>query len=244
VTILSKLKLIFKKTEEKDLKILQGLKSILGYSPRNYALFRLATIHSSAAPTNAQGLKESNERLEYLGDALLGSVVAEYLFKKFPFKNEGFLTEIRSRIVNRESLNQIGKKIGLEHIIQFNKKNSSPHKSIYGDTLEAIIGAVYLDRGYIFCRKFILEKLLEPHYDIDQIVKSNPNAKSKIIEWAQKENKELEFETIDVQTTFNRKEFTVRILVENEPLSTGYGSTKKKAEQDAAQKSCEALNLE
>lgn len=244
MSFLSKLKLSFKKTEEKDQEILQGLKSILGYSPRNYNLFRLATVHSSVALTNVQGVKESNERLEYLGDAVLGAVVAEYLFKKFPFKNEGFLTDIRSRIVNRESLNQIGKKIGLEHIIQFNKKISSPHKSIYGDTLEAIIGAVYLDRGYIFCQKFILEKLLDPHYDIDQIIRSNPNAKSRIIEWAQKENKELEFETIDVQTTFNRKEFTVRILVESKPLATGYGSTKKKAEQDAAQKSCEVLNLE
>jgi len=244
VSILRRLKLQFGKTEEKDKRVFQYLKSIIGYSPRNYDLFKLATIHASAAKTNIQGIKESNERLEYLGDAVLGSVVAEYLFKKFPYRDEGFLTEIRSRIVNRESLNQLGKKLGLQHIIEYNRKITSPHKSLYGDTLEALVGAVYLDRGYTYCRKFIQQKLLEPYYNLDEIIKTNPNAKSRIIEWAQKANKQLEFETIDIQSHFNRKEFTVRIAVDSEPMSTGYGSTKKKAEQDAAQKSCEALNLE
>ena len=244
MSFIGRLKLHFGNTPDKDQRVVHYLKSIIGYSPRNYNLFMLATIHSSAAKSNAQGIKESNERLEYLGDAILGSVVAEYLFKKFPYKDEGFLTEIRSRIVNRESLNQLGKKLGLENVIEVNKKISSPHKSIYGDTLEAIIGAVYLDRGYTYCNKFILQKLLEPYYDLEAIIKSNPNAKSTIIEWAQKENKEVEFETIDVQSHLNKKEFTVRVLVDGKPLSTGYGNTKKKAEQNAAQKSCDTLNLE
>ena len=152
MSIISRLRLQFKKKGEREKEILKNLKSILGYTPRNFNLFKLAIIHASAAETNVQGLKESNERLEYLGDAVLGSVIAEYLFKKFPFKNEGFLTDIRSRIVNRETLNQLGRKLGLEHVIEFNKKIASPHKSIYGDTIEAIIGAVYLDRGYEFCK--------------------------------------------------------------------------------------------
>jgi ribonuclease-3 len=243
VSLVRRLKLHFGNTNEKDRRIVRYLKSIIGYTPRNYNLFKLATIHSSAAKANHQGIKESNERLEYLGDAILGSVVAEHLFKKFPFKDEGFLTEIRSRIVNRESLNGLGRKLGLENIIEVNRKVSSPHKSIYGDTLEAIIGAVYLDRGYSYCQKFILQKLLEPYYDLSEIVKANPNAKSTIIEWAQKEGKEVEFEIMDIQSHLNRKEFTVRVLIDGEPLSTGYGNTKKKAEQDAAQRSCNALNL-
>ena len=244
MSIVGRFKALFRKQTEKDQRVSRYLKSIIGYSPRNYSLFKLATIHASAAKANSQGIKESNERLEYLGDAILGSVVAEYLFKKYPYKDEGFLTEIRSRIVNRESLNQLGKKLGLQHIIEVNKKIPSPHKSIYGDTLEAIIGAVYLDRGYLYCQKFILQKLLEPYYDLEQIIKTNPNAKSTLIEWAQKENKEVEFETVDVQSHFNRKEFTVKVIVDGEAISVGYGSTKKKAEQDAAQKSCDTLNLE
>ena len=119
---------------------------------------------------------ESNERLEYLGDAVLGAVVAEYLFNKFPFKDEGFLTEVRSRIVNRENLNRLAKKIGLAEIIEYTghlRKNSQSFKSIYGDALEALIGAVYLDNNYNYCRKFILKKLIIPHIDLDQIVNTD-----------------------------------------------------------------------
>ncbi len=227
-------------------KLKSAIRSIVGKSPLNLDLYILATRHVSVAKENSNGFKESNERLEYLGDAILGAVVAEYLFKKFPFQDEGFLTEIRSRIVNRESLNTLGRKIGLDKLIEFdsNRKTNLSHRSLHGDTMEALVGAVYLDRGFTDCKRFIIKKLLIPYYDLEQIVKNNPNYKSRIIEWAQKESKSVEFKLLDIQNLRHHKEFIVQLLVDGEPLGKGYGSNKKKAEQNAAQKSCEMLNLD
>lgn len=229
----------------KNKRLISAVKTIVGKKPINVEIFELATRHASAAKTLKSGFRESNERLEYLGDAVLGTVIAEFLFKKYPFKDEGFLTEIRSRIVNRESLNDLGKKIGLDVLIEYdaNRKNSLSHRSIHGDTLEALVGAVYLDRGFRFCRKFVIKKLLLPYFDLDQIVKNNPNNKSLIIEWAQKENKEVRFEVVEIKNKRHFKEFTVQVFVDDQPVGKGYGTSKKKAEQDAAQKSCEFLNL-
>jgi ribonuclease III len=229
----------------KDQKLAGAIKIIVGSLPRNISLFKLALKHSSIANQKAEGYKESNERLEYLGDAFLGAVIAEYLFKKFPYKDEGFLTEIRSRLVNREALNNLAVKVGIPKIIEFDtsKKTSLSHKSIYGDTLEAFVGAVYLDRGFEFCRKFILSKLILPHFDIDQIVQNNFNYKSIVIEWAQKESKEVRFEIIEEKGNSHFKEFTAQVFINDEPLSIGHGYSKKKAEQNAAFKSCEKLDI-
>lgn len=229
---------------ERDLSV--SIKNIVGKRPLNISLYRLSTQHRSIAKPNAKGVRESNERLEYLGDAVLGVVVAEYLFKKFPLKNEGFLTEIRSRIVNRDALNQVAKKIGIANIVEFNsnKKNRLSYKSIYGDTLEALIGAVYLDRGYKFCRKFILRKLIIPHYDLAEIITINTNYKSMIIEWAHQTNKEIEFKITESKGSNHQKEFTADLLIESEIVASGSGLSKKKAEQLAAQKTCEILEIQ
>jgi ribonuclease-3 len=206
-------------------------------------LYRLATVHSSIAKENGTGYKESNERLEYLGDAILGAAVADFLFKKFPFKPEGFLTEIRSRIVNREALNLLARKIGVANIVQFDQKNAHLQQVILGNTLEAIVGAIYLDKGYIRTKKFVIDKLINPNYSVDDLVNSDSNFKSKIIEWAQREGKDVKFEILNVKKGRNHKEFTAQVLVDNEAKGTGYGNSKKKAEQDAAFKTCEMLNL-
>jgi len=217
---------------------------MVGSKPLNISLYKLAFSHSSLAKTNDSGYKESNERLEFLGDAILGSIVAEYLFKKYPFKDEGFLTEMRSRIVNRESLNLLGRKIGLANIVAFDaqSKARSP-KSIYGNALEALVGAVYLDRGYIFCNKFIIKKLLIPHFDLDELINTDTNHKSKIIEWAQRENKTVAFDIINIKTVGNHKEFTANVLIGKEMMGEGFGSNKKKAEQAAAAKACGNLDI-
>lgn len=243
VSLLNKFN-FFKKRSGSELQKKNYLKTLIGYSPRNPKIFLLALVHTSAAITNSRGLKESNERLEYLGDAILGSIVAEYLFKKFPYKDEGFLTEIRSRIVSRESLNQIGRKLGLMHVIKLDKNINVPHSSVYGDTLEALIGAVYLDRGFTVCRKFVLGRLIEPYFNLEELVNSGQNSKSRIIEWTQKENKKVLFDTINMKDIKNRKEFTVQLIIDNDIVATGYGRTKKKAEQDASQKAIEKLNLD
>ena len=184
--------------------------------------------------------------MEYLGDAVLGAVVADYLFKKYPLKSEGFLTNIRSRIVSRESLNQIARKMGIQNMILLDKiKNARMHKSIYGNTLEALIAAVYLDRGYRYCWKFIMKKVILPNVDIKDLVETDVNFKSKIIEWVQKGGKEIEFDTIDIENNAqNVKQFTVNLIIDKEVVSVGYGTTKKKAEQDASFKACQKLDIQ
>ena len=223
--------------------LIAAIQNIAGFTPSNLELYRLATVHSSIAKENGTGYKESNERLEYLGDAILGAAVADFLFTKFPFKSEGFLTEIRSRIVNRESLNLVARKIGVANIVQFDPKNSHLQQVILGNTLEAIVGAIYLDKGYLRTKKFVISKLISPHYDVDDLVNSDSNFKSKIIEWSQREGKDVRFEIVNVKKGRNHKEFTSQVLVDNEVKGTGYGNSKKKAEQDAALKTCEMLNL-
>jgi len=235
---------ILKKGNSKaDQKLVTAIKNIAGITPSNLALYRLATLHSSISKENGTGFKESNERLEYLGDAVLGAAVADYLFKKFPFKDEGFLTEIRSRIVNREALNLLARRIGVANIVQYDSKNSHLQQVILGNTLEAIVGAIYLDKGFLRCKKFVIDKLIAPNYDLDALINSNPNFKSKIIEWAQREGKDVKFEILDVKKGRNHKEFTARVIVNSEPMGTGFGNNKKKAEQDAALKTCEMLNI-
>jgi ribonuclease-3 len=231
---------------EKDKQLYFAIKRMTGFPPVNLELYRLATIHSSVAREIELGVKESNERLEFLGDAVLDMVIADYLFKKFPYKDEGFLTEIRARIVNRERLNSLAKKIGIDRITRFEqeKNHKRAYKSLYGNTLEAIIGAVYLDLGFRLCRVFIVNKLVIPHLDIQKIIKNNPNYKSKIIEWSQKENKELSFEIVEVTGENHHREFTAQLEIDNEVVSKGNGFSKKKAEQDAALKACELLNIE
>lgn len=234
---------ILRSKSESDTKLIAAIRNIAGFTPSNLELYRLATLHSSIAKPNSKGLKDSNERLEYLGDAILGAAVADYLFKKFPYKDEGFLTEIRSRIVNREALNLLARKIGVGNIVQFDNKNLHLQQVILGNTLEAIVGAVYLDKGYLRCKKFVIDKLIAPYYDLDEVVNSNSNHKSKLIEWSQREGKVIRFEIVEVKKAKNRKEFTAQVMIDNEAKGTGYGNNKKKAEQDAAFKTIELLQI-
>lgn len=231
-----------------DKRLARSIRRIVGRSPSNLAPYRLATQHVSVAKKNQHGVRESNERLEYLGDAVLGMVVAEYLFKKFPFKDEGFLTEIRSRIVNRESLNQLARKIGVNDIIEFDEGNPPrrrsrlSHKSIAGNTLEALVGAVYLDQGFKAARRFILKKMLVPHFDLSSVVENDTNYKSKVIEWAQKHNRAVRYEVVETRGGNQYKEFITQLLLDEEPISTGSGYSKKKAEQRASEKALSVLN--
>ncbi|WP_194774156.1 ribonuclease III [Pararhodonellum marinum] len=230
---------------KKEKRLASDIKMMVGRKPLNLSLYKLALKHSSAAEELKNGIKISNERLEYLGDAVLGTIIAEYLFHKFPYRDEGFLTETRSRIVNREALNQVGLKIGLSKLMQseISIKGLHAHKSIYGDTLEALVGAVYLDRGYGFCRRFVIKRIMMNHFDLDNIISTTINFKSKVIEWAQKENVEVDFQLKSVSGGQRFKEFLVELWIKGEKFTEGKGSTKKKAEQEAAQNACEKLNL-
>jgi ribonuclease-3 len=231
-----------KSNSKADKKLITAIQTIAGFRPSNLGLYHLAAKHSSTSKEN-NGFRESNERLEYLGDAILGATVADYLFKKYPFKDEGFLTEIRSRIVNRESLNNLARKIGVGAIVQYDQKNTQLQQVILGNTLEALVGAVYLDKGYLRCKKFVLDKLIQPYFDLEVVINSNSNHKSKLIEWIQRHNKAIRFEVLTIKKNRNTKEFSAQIFIDEQPFGLGYGYTKKKAEQDAAQKTCELLNI-
>lgn len=231
--------------DEREKFLKKSVKHLIGTSPSNLQLYRLAFLHSSASRESiAKSYKESNERLEFLGDSVLGMITASYLFKKFPFKDEGFLTEIRSRMVSRESLNILGRKIGLDKIIEHENQNRAAlsRSSMYGDALEAFIGAVYLDKGFAFTQNFVIRKILTQHFDLDLVVQNNPNFKSILIEWSQREGKRITFEVGEDGHNHN-KEFTASILLNNEKIAEGKGYSKKKAEQTAAMKACEFLDI-
>lgn len=220
-------------------KLRQSFKIITGLSPVNIELYKRAMRHSSVASVTSKGIKDSYERLEYLGDAIIGMLVAEHLFAQYPFEEEGFLTVIRAKIVNRESLSRLAHKIGLKELVQFNQGTRS-HKSVYGDCMEALIGAVYLDHGFHACKKFVIQKLIKPHFDLEELISTTTNYKSKLLEWSQKSNKDLRFEIIDEED----RKFTAQVFLNDEPKAMGFGFSKKKAEQDAARKTVEELNLE
>lgn len=223
-----------------DKKLYLSLKNLLGFYPNNISLFKLAFTHRSAAVEVKDGVKISNERLEYLGDAILGAVVAEFLFKKFPFKDEGFLTEMRSRMVSRENLNKLAVKMGISNLIESNL-GGSRQKSMYGDGFEALIGAIYLDLGYNSTKRFILNRIIRNHIDLDQIQAMDNNYKSRLLEMAQKQKKELRYEIVDEVMQRKVKHYIIAVYYDGEMLGQGMDIAKKKAEQIAAQKSIEIL---
>ncbi|MCF8365603.1 MAG: ribonuclease III [Bacteroidales bacterium] len=206
-------------------------------------MYKLAFLHRSVA-IEANGHKLSNERLEYLGDAVLSSVVADYLFKKFPYKDEGFLTEMRSKIVSREQLNKLSRKLGLDQFIQSNQDSKSFFRSMEGDAFEAFIGAIYLDHGYNFTKKIIVNRIINVHFDIDELVNTEVNFKSKLIEWSQKERKEVNFNVVTEIGSGNGKQYIVEIRVDNDTCATGQDYSIKGAEKIAAEKAFSTLHLE
>ena len=231
--------------DEREKFLKKSVRHLIGANPSNLQLYRLAFLHASASKESvSKSYKESNERLEYLGDSVLGMITAAYLFKKYPFKDEGFLTEIRSRMVSRESLNALGRKLGLDEIIEFEsqKRTILSRSSMYGDALEAFIGAVYLDKGFKFTQQFIIKKIFTQYFDLETVVQNNPNFKSILIEWAQKEGKKTQF-SLEEEGLHHNKEFTAFVLIEGEKIAEGKGYSKKKAEQTAAMKACDVLGL-
>lgn len=216
---------------------MRQVRSITGFLPRGPFLYRLAMRHSSLVTTRKYSHMECNERLEFLGDTILDSVVSEYLFKLFPSQPEGFLTEMRAKIVNRRSLNDICKKIKLDSLVQYNtSRKGQVNKSMYGDALEAFIGATYMDRGYKRTRRFIIQKILLEHIDLTQVEDTIINFKSMLLEHVQKEKMEaLAYELVSERGEGNDKFFRVQVKIGKKVLGTGEGKKKKVAEQSASQ---------
>ena len=228
----------------KDKRLATSIQLILGSKPFNLALYRLALTPAGLGEETDKGFRKSNERLEFLGDAILGAVIAEHLFKKYPYRDEGFLTETRSKLVNRETLNEVGIKIGLKKTLQqvVDNRQFVANKSLYGDILEAFLGAIYMDRGYAFTKKLILQRILI-HLDLEGMVTTVSNHKSKLIEWSQREGNQVEFQVVHFSSNQRYKEFVVAVVVKGEEVAQGKGETKKKAEQEASKNACEKLQI-
>jgi ribonuclease-3 len=222
------------------------MRNLLGFVPGNIKLYRMAFRHRSVAIILKNGTKNSNERLEFLGDAVLGAVIADELFKRYPYKTEGFLTEMRSKIVSRVNLNQLAKKLGLDELIEYdNRIVNFPTKqsSLLGDAFEALIGAIYLDKGYEFTHNFLLMRIIKPHIDILTLENTETNYKSKLIEWCQRQGKDILFEIVPNGEGESMKLFTVNALVDGENKGVGRDYNKKNAEKLAAEKACEGLGI-
>jgi ribonuclease III len=222
----------------------RNLISLLGYYPGNMALYDLAFVHRSASVLLENGTSLNNERLEFLGDAMLDAVVAEFLFEYYPDKNEGFLSTMRSKIVKRKHLNSLAIKLGFEKLIVSNSFNNNGGKHICGNAFEALIGAIYVDRGYNVTRKFIINKILNTQIDLEELERTESDFKSRIIEWAQKTRTEIKFEIEEEYTGKDHAPiFISRILVTNQLTGEGKGTSKKEAEQNAAERAFNAISL-
>jgi ribonuclease III len=213
---------------------------LIGYQTTKMVLFHTAFNHRSLK----ENPSENNERMEFLGDAIISSVVAEYLFKKYPYKGEGFLTEMRSKMVNRQQLNHIAIQMGLKKMTRFNKLDGGLKSSqIFGNTLEALVGAIYLDKQYNFTKKWIIEKMIQPYLFMDELEQIDINIKNKIIGWALKQGKQIDFVLADEQLEGRRRLFTINIVIDGEVITSQKGFTKKDASQIAAQKAIEILQI-
>ena len=213
---------------------------MLGYTPGNVSLYKTALTHRSVKETS----DENNERLEYLGDAILSAIVADYLFKRYPYKEEGFLTEMRSKMVNRQQLNDIAVKMGLKKITVYNKSDASLKVSqIFGNTLEALVGAIYLDKGYKKTAKWVSERIVIPPMFIDDLEILEINHKNKLYGWANKNGKLLEFETIHEHLENGRRLFTIAAVINGKIIAEGKAFNKKDASQIAAQLAVEKLGI-
>jgi ribonuclease-3 len=214
---------------------------ILGFLPGKIGLYELAFIHKSASVSDAKGNPLNYERLEYLGDAVLGVIIAEFLYLKFPDRNEGFLTKMRSKIVNGEHLSILTQHLGLEQLLDNRLQNEQANRHILGDTFEALIGAIYLDKGYRRCKRYVLHKVIKKFVDIADLEKNETNYKSLLIEWAHKNRKEVTFYT-DIEP-YDPTRFISFVGIADTLFGSGTGGSKKEAEQNAALETLQELNV-
>ena len=236
--IIDKIRLLFVSEKKPFLR----LKSILGFYPRDIRLYRLALMHKSMAYHEQDHHFINNERLEFLGDAMLGAIVADILYKHYGNKQEGFLTTLRSKIVCRSSLNRISHELGLDKLIRHAGAVTTGHNSFMsGNAFEAFVGAIYLDRGYKYCYRFIEEQVFKKHINIEEIAKQEKNFKSVLIEWCQKYQYKFAFTQQESRDDKNTPVFHSSVCVEGIPCGTGDGYSKKESDQNAAQQALKRI---
>jgi len=229
---IDKIRLLFHKDRESYFCFYK----ILGFFPRNIRFYEQALLHKSTSIRSEKGRPLNNERLEFLGDAILDAIVGDIVYKHFEGRREGFLTNTRSKIVQRETLNKLAVEIGLDKLVKYSTRSSSHNSYMYGNAFEAFIGAIYLDQGYERCKQFMEKKILKNYIDLDKMSRKEVNFKSKLIEWSQKTKMEVSFELIEqfLDQDYNPM-FHTEVRIESLSAGTGTGYSKKESQQNAAQ---------
>lgn len=235
---------LFAQLSPEERSLADYINNIFGFRPKNIALYKLAFTHKSRSEENVGNYHLSNERLEYLGDAVLSLSVADFLFRKYPTQSEGFLTKMRSRIVSRASLNQLSQKLGFDEFIRYVHDNGKGASFRYlgGNTFEALMGSIYLDRGYDFTKRIIIDRIINVHIDLEQLMETETNFKSKILEWAQKQRKNLEFRLLEENKKENRNIYHVQVFIDGKGYAEAIDYSVKGAEQLASEKTLQMLN--
>jgi ribonuclease-3 len=224
-----------------DKNLARKIKSVAGFIPNDLTLFKLAFAHKSSSSEKDYAM-QNNERLEYLGDAVLGTIVAEYLFRKYPNANEGFLTKMRSKIVKRSSLNDIADSMGLEMILsEYNAARLS--KAMLGNALEALVGAVYIETGYNYTYKYVVRRIMRKYLNIHELELYDDNYKSQLLEWCQKNGKEVSYKVLSKYKHDKRDRFKIGVFVDGEKISSADDYNKKAAEQTASEHAIKVLNI-
>ncbi len=214
---------------------------ILGFKPKNLDLYRKAFTHRSVNLKDSKGLPLNYERLEFLGDTVLGSIISHYLYKQVPTGDEGYLTKMRSKIVSREHLNELGRDLDLIKFVNSRIPNEHFGDNIHGNVFEALVGAIFLDKGYSSCEKFIHQRLIKPYVDIENLEGKIISYKSLIIEWCQKEKKEFLYETYEDDGNDDLKHFAVKLFINKKLIAKARATSKKKAEESASKRAYYAL---
>lgn len=232
---------IFNSHPKEDGDFFSGMSKILGFKPKNLEIYKRAFLHRSVNRKDNKGTPMNYERLEFLGDSMLGTVISKFLFKEVPAGDEGYLTKMRSKIVSRKHLNELGKDLGLLHFVESRIPKSHFGENIYGNVFEALVGAIYLDRGYTYCEKFIQSRVIDPYVDIEQLEGQVISYKSLIIEWCQKQKKQFRFEIYEDNGNDPIKHFAVKLHIEGRVIAKGRATSKKKAEEKACKRAYFAL---
>ncbi len=232
---------IFNSHSKEDGDFFLGISNILGFKPKKLSIYKKAFLHRSANIKDKNGLPLNYERLEFLGDSMLGTIISRYLYNEVPNGDEGYLTKMRSKIVSRKHLNELGKDLDLISFVESRIPKSHFGDNIHGNVFEALIGAIYLDRGYKYCEKFISDRVIDPYVDIEQLEGKVISYKSLVIEWCQKQKKEFNYKVYEDTGKDPLKHFAVKLSIDERVMAKARATSKKKAEEKASKRAFFAL---
>lgn len=232
---------IFNSHPKTDGDFFLGIKTILGFAPKNIRFYKKAFLHRSVNKRDSQGNPMNYERLEFLGDAMLGTIISKHLYNQVPEGDEGYLTKMRSKIVSRKHLNELGKDLELLKYVESRIPKSHFGENIHGNVFEALVGAIYLDKGYVYCEKFIQSRVIEPYVDIEQLEGKVISYKSLVIEWCQKQKKNFHYDVYEDTGNDTLKHFAVKLTIGEKIMAKARATSKKKAEEKASKRAYFAL---